>query len=239
MLRGTSSTGEDASLRTAALRGLQVISYQDRGRSGAQVAAGRRQMAGTTRKTDVFIVGGGPAGVAAGIAARQKGLSVLVADGAEPPIDKPCGEGLMPETLASLRSLGVEINPLEGHPLRGIRFLHQDTRIHANFQGCEGIGIRRPLLHERMLAKAVECGVQLLWKTPVAGMSERGVQLRREFVEARWVIGADGSGSRVRRWSGLDSAAKKSQRHATRRHIACGRGRNTWRFIGAKTRRRT
>jgi menaquinone-9 beta-reductase len=175
-------------------------------------------MSGTTRKTDVFIVGGGPAGVAAGIAARQKGLSVLIADGAEPPIDKPCGEGLMPETLAALRALGVEIDRREGYCLYGIRFLHQDIRIHADFQGCEGIGIRRPLLHERMLAKAAECGVQFLWKTPVTGMSEQGVQLPLEVVEARWVIGADGSGSRVRRWSGLDAAAEKSQRYATRRH---------------------
>ena len=52
--------------------------------------------------TDVFVVGGGPAGLAAAIAARQRGLSVTLADGSEPPIDKPCGEGLMPETLEAL-----------------------------------------------------------------------------------------------------------------------------------------
>ena len=52
-------------------------------------------------KTDVFIVGGGPAGLATGIAIRQRGLSVVVADLAQPPIDKACGEGLMPQTVAS------------------------------------------------------------------------------------------------------------------------------------------
>jgi len=41
--------------------------------------------------TDVFVVGGGPAGLALAIAARQRGLSVVVADGANPPIDKTCG----------------------------------------------------------------------------------------------------------------------------------------------------
>ncbi len=58
------------------------------------------------RSTDVFVVGGGPAGLAAAIAARQKGLQVILADGAEPPIDKPCGEGLLPESLAALQDWG-------------------------------------------------------------------------------------------------------------------------------------
>jgi len=40
------------------------------------------------QRTDVFIIGGGPAGLAAAIAARERGFDVVVADGAEPPIDK-------------------------------------------------------------------------------------------------------------------------------------------------------
>jgi len=43
--------------------------------------------------TDIFIIGGGPAGLAAAIAARQRGFRVVVADGAQMPINKPCGEG--------------------------------------------------------------------------------------------------------------------------------------------------
>jgi len=58
---------------------------------------------------DVFVAGGGPAGLAAAIAARQQGFSVMVADSAIPPIDKACGEGLMPDGLDSLRQLGMTI----------------------------------------------------------------------------------------------------------------------------------
>ena len=50
----------------------------------------------TPDATDVFVIGGGPAGLAAAIAARGRGFRVLVADGAQPPIDKACGEGLLP-----------------------------------------------------------------------------------------------------------------------------------------------
>jgi len=167
---------------------------------------------------DVFVVGGGPAGLAAAIAARQRGMSVAVADGTEPPIDKACGEGLMPETIAALGELGVDIQPDAGYRFRGIRFLQQDAQVGGEFPQGLGVGIRRTILHEWLIARAEECGVQLLWRTPVAGITEAGVHLSREFVAARWIVGADGSGSRVRRWSGLDTAARQTQRYATRRH---------------------
>jgi flavin-dependent dehydrogenase len=169
-------------------------------------------------KVDVFVVGGGPAGLAAAIAARQRGMSVAVADGTEPPIDKACGEGLMPETIASLGELGVEIRPDAGYRFRGIRFLQQDAQAGGDFPQGLGIGIRRTILHEWLIARAEECGVQLFWRTPVAGITEAGVHLPGKFVASRWIVGADGSGSRVRRWSGLDRAARQSQRYATRRH---------------------
>ena len=169
-------------------------------------------------KLDVFVIGGGPAGLAAAIAARQRGMSVAVADGTEPPIDKACGEGLMPETIAALSELGVEIQPDAGYRFRGIRFLQHDAQVGGEFPQGLGVGIRRTILHEWLIARAEECGVQLLWRTPVAGISEAGVHLFGKFVASRWIVGADGSGSRVRRWSGLDGPARQNQRYATRRH---------------------
>jgi menaquinone-9 beta-reductase len=169
-------------------------------------------------KVDVFVVGGGPAGLAAAIAARQRGMSVIVADGSEPPIDKACGEGLMPEAIAALGELGVKIRPDEGYRFRGIRFLQQDAQVVGDFPQGTGVGIRRTILHGWLIARAEECGVQLMWRSPIAGINEGGVQLARDFVGARWIVGADGSGSRVRRWSGLDAAARQCRRFATRRH---------------------
>jgi menaquinone-9 beta-reductase len=169
-------------------------------------------------KTDVFVVGGGPAGLAAAIAARGRGMSVTLADGSEPPIDKACGEGLMPESMQALTKLGVKIQPGAGYLFRGISFLHPDAQVAGELSQGPGLGIRRTILHQWLIDCAEQCGVRLLWKTPVAGMTRDGVQLPREFVSARWIIGADGSGSRVRRWIGLDSAARLRQRYASRRH---------------------
>jgi flavin-dependent dehydrogenase len=57
-----------------------------------------------TLATDVFVIGGGPAGLAAAIAARRRGFDVIVADRSEPPIDKACGEGIMPDGVAAARA---------------------------------------------------------------------------------------------------------------------------------------
>lgn len=177
-------------------------------------------MAATVDATDVLVIGGGPAGLAAAIAARQKGFPAIVADGSEPPIDKPCGEGLMPETLAALRDLGVSADDLGGYPLGGIRFVQRHGQVAAAFPKGKGIGIRRTTLHEVLVKRARDCGVQFLWNTPVSGILQGGVQTSRGLVHAKWIVGADGSGSRVRRWSGLEANRTRRFRYATRRHYA-------------------
>ncbi len=92
---------------------------------------------------DVFVVGGGPAGLATAMALRAAGLDVMVADCARPPIDKACGEGIMPDGLASLEKVGVTI-PFElGAPFQGIRFWGPWTAVEAEFpQGCGRVLVR-------------------------------------------------------------------------------------------------
>src|SRR5437763_12813949 len=112
------------------------------------------------RAAGVLVVGGGPAGLAAAIAARKKGLPVTVADGAKPPIDKACGEGLLPGTLAALGELDVSIDHSDGQIFRRIRFIDGATFAEAGFTAESGIGVRRTILHEKMVARAEQCGVQ-------------------------------------------------------------------------------
>jgi menaquinone-9 beta-reductase len=167
---------------------------------------------------DVLVIGGGPAGLATAIAARQRGFSVTVADGDAPSIDKACGEGLMPEALGALRELGVEVSGDEGYRFRGIRFVEGDAQVSADFRYGQGLGIRRPVLHELLLSRAEQSGVRLLWKTPVCGIDSDVVQLAGGEVRARWIVGADGGSSLVRRWAGLDENAGLRKRFASRRH---------------------
>jgi flavin-dependent dehydrogenase len=176
----------------------------------------RRDM---VQATDVFVVGGGPAGLAAAIAASKKGFHVTVADGAEPPIDKACGEGLLPDSAAALRELGVVIHGSDGFAFRRIRFVSTGSSVEAPFPGdVAGIGVRRPVLHQRLVDRAQSLGVSLLWRAPVTGISGHNVSVGGDVVRARWIVGADGIGSRVRKWSGLDVGARAGKRFAHRRH---------------------
>jgi flavin-dependent dehydrogenase len=169
-------------------------------------------------KTDVFVVGGGPAGLAAAIAARQRGFDVVLADVARPPIDKACGEGLMPESIHALRDLGVTFEPEESFNFCGVRFVEGRTSVGADFPGTSGIGVRRTCLHRLLLDRASELGVSLLWGSRVTGLCRDGVVLDGHTLQCRWVIGADGQKSRVRAWAGLDRARHESIRYGFRRH---------------------
>ncbi len=178
---------------------------------------------GFPNPVDVFVIGGGPAGLATAIAARRHGLSVVLADGAVPPIDKPCGEGLMPDGVEALHQLGITIPEGEAYPFRGIRFVSDGAKAKAAFPRGTAYGIRRTHLHRVMLDHAAACGVQMLWQAAVTGLHAEGALVAGELVRARWVVGADGTSSRVRRWARLDRhelgvPQKGNLRLAFRRH---------------------
>jgi menaquinone-9 beta-reductase len=167
---------------------------------------------------DVLIIGGGPGGLATAIAARRRHLSVLVVDGAAAPIDKACGEGLMPDGLAALQKLGVAIPKSKAQPFRGIRFVNGEQKAEATFPRGTACGIRRTVLHKVLAAQAATVGASLLWQRPVAGLRSDGALVAGELVRARWIVGADGANSHTRRWAGLEGDRRSHVRFAFRRH---------------------
>jgi 2-polyprenyl-6-methoxyphenol hydroxylase-like FAD-dependent oxidoreductase len=182
-------------------------------KAGAEPAMSQRE--------DVFVIGGGPAGLAAALALRQKGFGVTVADAARPPIEKVCGEGILPEGVSALRQLGVTFNSDERFPLRGMSFLYASGSVQAEFPGAHGLGMRRVTLHKKLIQAAESAGIHLVWQSRVTGLVKNGVRLQGEVRRASWIVGADGSGSRVRRWAGLDSGRLRQARFAFRRHYRC------------------
>lgn len=169
--------------------------------------------------TDVFIAGGGPAGLVAAIAARRKGFRVIVADSARTAIDKACGEGLMPDAVVALAGLGIAVERSESAAFRGIRFCGHGRSVQADFPKGLGYGVRRTTLHRLLAAQAETAGVDLLWDSPVTRLERQLVHVRGQQIKARYVVGADGAASAVRRWAGLDSRLRDSHRFGFRRHF--------------------
>jgi flavin-dependent dehydrogenase len=168
--------------------------------------------------TGVFVIGGGPAGLAAAIAARRRGFDVTLADCSLPPIDKACGEGIMPDGIAAAQALGIDLDLAGGVPFRGIRFREGETSVEAAFPRGYGLGLRRTALHRLMVDCAEAAGVRLVWDARVTGISEDGVFADGRLVRARWIVGADGGQSPVRHWAGLDACDRDSCRYGFRRH---------------------
>lgn len=162
------------------------------------------------KSADVLVIGGGPAGLAAAVAARSKGFEVTVVDAAHPPIDKACGEAVLPAGVEVLRRLGMRLSSDDAFPLRGIRFLGEGVSSEASFElGC-GLALRRTRLHQILAARASELGIRLLWGRPVTDTDH--------LSPCQWIVGADGEHSRVRHAAGLDAARQESQRYGFRRH---------------------
>ena len=164
---------------------------------------------------DVIVVGGGPAGLASAIEVAQRGMSVSVVERRRGPIDKACGEGLMPGAWQDLQHLGLRIE--RSHPLRGIRYLRGDALASVDFRDA-GRGIRRTVLHQALLDRAQELGVEHVQRT-VDKVRQDESHVHAAGLRGRWLIAADGLRSPIRQQLGLTRRSRWPRRYGLRRHF--------------------
>ena len=164
---------------------------------------------------DLVVAGGGPVGLATALYAARAGLDVEVREPRPAPVDKACGEGLMPGAVADLAALGVDP---PGHRLAGIRYLAGDVVADAPFRHGDGRGVRRTRLH-RCLSDAVrDAGVKVVERA-VGEVEVRGGDVLVDDEPAGHLIAADGLHSPVRRMLGLDRPPEGRRRFGLRVHV--------------------
>jgi len=177
------------------------------------------------KDADLLIAGAGPAGLAAAIEAADCGLRVTVVEKRRPPLDKPCGEGIMPAGVALLHRLGIHVPALHSRPFTGIRFVDGKIVAEGRFPNGPGLGVRRTALAQAMLERASRAGVEVRFGCALVSFAQR----RRSVVamtsdgeiEAAWLIGADGLHSRVRALAGLGGSPRsEGRRFGMRRHFS-------------------
>ena len=164
---------------------------------------------------DLLVVGGGPAGLATAIYGAEAGLEVVVVERRNGPIDKACGEGLMPHTLRHLERLGV--HPY-GKPFRGISYRDGSRHVEASFKCGAGRGVRRTVLHSALLDAAANAGVQI-YHDQVSEISQDATSVRAGHWQARYLAAADGLHSPIRRSLGLERPSPGARRWGIRRHV--------------------
>ena len=173
------------------------------------------------KRMDVAVLGGGPAGLAAAIALRQRGCRVALYDGQRPPIDKACGEGLMPEAVRLLQELGVALGSDDGAPMTGISFHDAHGRASAAFGEGAGLAVRRTRLQSRMAARAEEMGIEMHWGACVRAVTDGGFASAGKAIQAAFFVIADGLRSTLAEASGFRERRCHSTRYASRQQFRC------------------
>ena len=174
---------------------------------------------------DLLVVGGGPIGLVTALRAADAGLSVTVLEPRHGPVDKACGEGLMPAALDRLAQVGADPH---GQDLTGIVYPDGRHRVSAPLTR-PGRGVRRTVLHAVLLEAADRAGVRIR-HTRMAGITpgdaqdgDRPARVRTsdgEELTAPFVVAADGLHSPSRRALGLDRPARPGRRFGLRAHYA-------------------
>jgi flavin-dependent dehydrogenase len=179
-----------------------------------------------SRVRDAIVVGGGPAGLAFAAAAAGRGLHVTVLERREGPVDKACGEGLLPEGVRALERLGATaLLPVDDvSPIREIRWMEGDgAEVRVALPAPGGLGIRRTALSAALAARARAAGAEIVARAEVTAhgrdrdhaWAEAGGQVFR----ARLLVAADGLASPIRRREGMEGRAGGPPRFGVRRHF--------------------
>jgi len=116
--------------------------------------------------TEVHIIGGGPAGSTAAIAAAQQGALVRLFEKSAFPRHKVCGEFLSPEIAPLLDGLGVWARFAQAHPasLKQINLYLGSRR--KNWKLAEpAFGLSRYALDELLIRHAAACGATVVRDT--------------------------------------------------------------------------
>jgi geranylgeranyl reductase family protein len=167
-----------------------------------------------TRDVELLVVGAGPAGTAAGIEARRRGLDVLVVDKARFPRDKTCGDGLTTGALRRLEQLGLDVRALPSYASVSETVLVSPSGREVVLplpRDAEHAGVvTRVELDAALVARAREEGVDVRDGLAVTHARNDREQVVTDLddgttVCARWVVAADGHYSPTRRM--LEGAA--------------------------------
>ncbi|MDQ4044033.1 MAG: geranylgeranyl reductase family protein [Chloroflexota bacterium] len=186
---------------------------------------------------EIIIVGAGPAGSAAAIAASQLGRRVLLLDRARFPRDKPCGDLIGARALRLARILGIDHEVVDRYrPLSGVQVTTDAGSLNLSPTGTAGRAfvdssdariIPRETFDAAMMAAAIRTGASLETVTVRSVDSEgaqrvvRGTSRGGEIkLRAPLVIIAGGYGCRV----ASDVAPSPDERAEERPHGIAMRG---------------
>ena len=156
---------------------------------------------------DVAVVGGGPAGAMAALAAAEAGASTVLLERAAVPRYKTCGGGL---TAVSLAALPAGFTPPARATASTIGFTSRGRRACERDTGTDLVTlVDRADLDAALLDVAAAAGAEVRASCTVVAVADEGEAVVLSLADgtalrARAVVGADGSSGRLSRHVGVE-----------------------------------
>nr|WP_230471743.1 geranylgeranyl reductase family protein [Corynebacterium fournieri] len=143
---------------------------------------------------DLVVVGAGPSGSAAAVAAQRAGLATLLLDAQGPNRDKTCGDGLTPRAVDTLQRLGLEVPAYRNF---GLKLHGFGGDVVAPWPRGEGSASARATFDAMLVDAARAAGATIRQSCAATGVQFDGgaisaVETDQGTVRTKWVVVADG-----------------------------------------------
>ncbi|MFM8601912.1 MAG: geranylgeranyl reductase family protein [Actinomycetota bacterium] len=196
------------------------------------------------RETDVLVIGGGPAGAAAGYWLARAGHRVTIVEKKTYPREKTCGDGLTPRAVKQITDMGLATSLERFHRYEGLRATAHGKALELQWPSHSvypqhGYVVRRRELDQMVALNAEAAGAQLLQgheaNQPILerGLLRGAVVTDKEThstfeMRAQYVIVADGANSRFGRSLGTSRAKQMPYGTAIRTYWESPRHAEPW-----------
>ena len=180
-------------------------------------------------RTDVLVVGGGPAGAAAAAHSASLGLDTVLVDKARFPRDKHCGDGLTTGALRLLEQMGLDPADVASWLVVSDILLYGPTGRSTGLELPPGPGsyaavARRSDLDAAVLDLAATAGARIFEGAACTAVVEGGDRVSTTVepvgpIQARYLVAADGAWSPVRKMLGLARPGYRGDWYAFRQYF--------------------
>ena len=171
---------------------------------------------------DLAVIGGGPVGLYTAIKLAMKGHRVSLFDKRSWPIDKVCGQGIMPSGVERLKKIGIKFNYSNSSFINGVEYIDRHMKVGGVFPE-KGLGVERIELSKLLLEKAKTFeNIRLYPNTSIDSITNKDIGVEIGHAESAhtfdYVFGCDGLLSFVREQLDKTKVRKKNLRMGARVH---------------------